>query len=308
MEVFFKRIVSALLAVLMAMGCGLAFGACAGGKDKPSPASHGSEEGTPCRIVTIGAGEWGSKHGLTYDHVQNLTQIPDESREGEKRTIEFAGREYELSFIRRVSFVVGDYTVDEYEIVSDDPALKDVRTLVRLLPDGSIGQIALLYGTLASINIKKNKSEKKMAAAVAEALKSEIDVSGFEHFKVSKPDKEKRIYDYSVRWYNETNGLEHGDSVTVSLDPEGNIFRVLMKCNAVRGLDKAPELKLEDYLPAIEAKLAEIYGEVKDYEFRSELLTIVEGSPCIFCKGDVEFESEGGTATDLFQFAVIPEN
>ena len=323
-----KRLTSAIMITLMILGSIIVLDACTSpkneafsGESKATEAPETAEAPVPaedepaadsnspsCRIVTIGGTSGGSYHGLAYDYSSDRSAKEDESRTGETRTVEFAGKEYDIVYKETASFVIGDYTVDRYGIVTDDSGTAQSGTDVSLLPDGTLGSIWVFDGSLAQITPKDNMTHEEMLAAVADVLKDEVDFSRFEYSKVFDPDPENAQPDYTLVWYNETNGLEHDDSIGILMDVDGNICRVLVKNRMVLGLDEAPELKLDDYLPAIEAKLSEIYGEVKSYSFRSTMLTVIEGSPCIFCKGDVEFAYNGETETDLFQFAVIPEN
>ncbi len=326
MKTILKRLLVVFLIMTFVSASVLILGACTSPKNEAfsgeSKATEAPEETDPsepaveadssnyprCRIVTFGGGSWGVIPGLTYDYSESIHMEADESKIGQKKSVSFAGKEYNLIYKETIDYVVNDFTVDSYEIVSDDPGFEQSKTSAKLLSDGTLVSIWIHDGAIAQITFDKDMGHEEIAASVADALKAEIDVGAFEHVDVVDPDPEKLENNYSITWYNETSGLTHRDYIWVKMDPDGRICSVWMTNRAIHNLEDTSELKLDDYIPAIEAKLHDMYGDYTSYELKSSSLTVVEGSPCIYCEGVVELVYQGKDEKDIFDFAVIPEN
>ncbi len=226
------------------------------------------------------------------------------------RTIEFAGNKYELKYTQTIEYVLLNTVVDEYEVITDNPpASASDREHVELLPDGT--PYAILTESVSKINMNDCKTGEDVRKAVELTLKDEIDFSAFDVCKTEDPIPEADYIYYRIFWYKSISGILTNNYISVSVDPDGNVFALWMPSNADLGLDNVPDnINLNDYTKAFDARLREAYGEkLVKYEINrdSARLTNINGSPCIDVEIAVDFYEDGYSdpITDLVELAAV---
>lgn len=257
-----------------------------------------SDAAPQCRVVLI-------------EEVSSFTV--DESKVGDKKTVNFAGKEYETTYKKTGHYYTGDYTVDFYQIIGSDDTMDSLENTIGLLPDGKIWSV--ITGSVIDIELAGEKSDEEVRAAVEEALKDEIDFSAFEHNKVSPPDETSGHVRYTLEWYNELSGIKTDGYLTVFLNPDGSVSFIMNKCAVGNSFAALPEnIRIADYYHSIDEKVKETtskqYGEDPiSWQVNEDgaELTIVEGTPCILLRTDVKVKDGEDEYTESIKLAVLLE-
>ena len=252
----------------------------------------------------------GTHYFRGYDVNETVRFSTNEGLLNDTRTIEFAGKKYELKYTRTIEYIkLNDAIVDEYEIITDNaPKSSSDIDHVELLPDGT--PFGILTKPIATININECKNGENVRKAVEEALKDEIDFSAFDECEIQEPDMQRLISSYTIAWYNKKGGILY-QVASLRVDEEGKISSLWMQCNADLGLDNVPDnINLNNYTKAFDARLREAYGEkLVKYEINkdSARLVNINGSPCIDVEIAVDFYEDGTTdiVTDLVELAAV---
>ena len=252
----------------------------------------------------------GTHYFRGYDINETVRFSTKKGANDDIRTIEFAGKKYELKYTRTIEYIkLNDAIVDEYEIITDNaPKSSSDIDHVELLPDGT--PFGILTKPIATININECKNGEDVRKAVEEALKDEIDFSAFDECEIQEPDMQRLISSYTIAWYNKKGGILY-QVASLRVDEEGKISSLWMQCNADLGLDNVPDnINLNNYTKAFDARLREAYGEkLVKYEINrdSARLVNINGSPCIDVEIAVDFYEDGYSdpITDLVELAAV---
>lgn len=231
------------------------------------------------------------------DFVIEPVQYEDESKKGDERTIEFAGKKYEVRYVETIEHPMRNgRTLDTYQQVGNiiDEYSGEPMT-VEILPDGSIYKIG--FGFLTSIDIKACSSGEDIRKAVEEALKDEIDFSVFNNFAITEADKSYDLSMHSLFWNIKRGGLESLDGLIVYVDQQGTIKAIISPEKSSLEFGDIPDtLNPRDYYPLIEQKVKDVFGEyLISYEHYDEYsggsrLALYNDVPCISFKVSVHFK------------------
>ncbi|MBR5713719.1 MAG: hypothetical protein IKX58_02870, partial [Clostridia bacterium] len=189
----------------------------------------------------------GTHYFRGYDINETVRFSTKKGANDDIRTIEFAGKKYELKYTRTIEYIkLNDAIVDEYEIITDNaPKSSSDIDHVELLPDGT--PFGILTKPIATININECKNGEDVRKVVEEALKDEIDFSAFDEYEILEPDMERLITYYSIAWYYKKGGITY-QAASLMVDEEGVVSALWMQCNADLGLDNVPDnISVDDY-------------------------------------------------------------
>lgn len=268
----------------------------------PTQTAEVTPEGTPavtpaptqdidCRLLVLPGGALGE---LDLSYVPDIpyegSMTVDKNKVGDRKTIEFAGRTYELEYEYSFLRVVGNTVFEQYAVTGGG-ALdgRGRKCFARFLPDGTLYE--LVSCPIVTVDIGPGESGESIRGKVMEALKDEIDFSGYEKSLVTEPSADYPDGLYRFCWYKEKAGFMRDDTILISVYADtGEVCSVGLKNAVDMGLDDLPDdIDANDYLPLIEAKLNEIFGgELVEYELSGvgggTCLTNIWGSPCLRCE------------------------
>lgn len=318
------------LCVVLALALAL-FAACAGpgaetgpvsGTDAPSsgtvtdaPASvtdpPAAEEGWPEGVYLVKTDEFpeaSSAHA--FDVEEDTLVAVDESRLGSKTTVEFAGNAYEAEYTKTITYVIGDYTVDEYSVVSDAPEVTGAAKRVRLLPDGTLVSVLGIY--VRTVELPGPTAGAEAVRAVVEAEFSEdIDFSRFEFCDadMSSPDLSQGFGAYSFTWYNKRGDIPEGSAVKLMVSQTGEVSGVKLFSAAIPGFDDAPENLTEASVnEKAGAALRALYGDaLTGFETVSAELTRYCGQSVVDCLLSARIKGDNGQESCLVRLLVSPK-
>ncbi|MBR0135032.1 MAG: hypothetical protein IJM18_02425 [Clostridia bacterium] len=220
----------------------------------------------------------------------------DESKIGTKKTIKFAGKSFSLVYKSSIQNYSLNYVNDMYDLVGYDHSDYewDYKNRVSLRQDGSV----VFFNTnsdmpFVMLDIKRDDSEQTVRAAVEDALKNDIDFSRYECFETEYKYVSPDGGNYRLSWYNKKNGIKTGDHCVVFIS-DGGIFGVVIGRPSYDWDSITDDISFDDYLPAIEDKLREVYGEsLLEHEIIGYTLSTFEGQPCFNCMFGIKYTEEG---------------
>ena len=242
------------------------------------------EEKSTNRVLTIGSGTYSGTHLFQYDVNDWYSVTVDKELVGDKKTIEFAGKKFELVYRETVTILMSLGTVYDYEIIGGGTYLNRAR----FLPDGTLVSISAEALGLGTVSIPKNAKGEDVRDAVLKALKDEIDVSDFECCNITLPTvyEDGTLSSYDIVWYNQINGIEVSGGVSVSVEADGKITSVSMGNKLGNDYSGVPDdVSIEKYIPNIEKKVREVFGDaLVDFEIYNSprpYIVCVYGEPCL---------------------------
>ncbi len=228
----------------------------------------------------------------------------DKSKEGERKTVTFAGKDYEVEYRDTWHMAIGNYEYDAYTILGGKSNDETDPDSIYLLPDGRVLKI--------HANIESNRrivnpdldgcvTNEQIRAKIESALKSEIDFGSFKKFEVLEFDSSTmKVF----KWYNEKNGIYRADDVSIRLSGEGKVTSVVMNYRIDEGLELVPDdVSVEACLPAIEAKMNEVYKDsLIEYSVHFDgisrpVLTNILGDICVYFNISVTYTDRYGAET-----------
>lgn len=257
---------------------------------------------SPCRILEIKSGTLdGSKASHHFDVEETVIKTVDESRQNSEKTATFLGKQYDLVYSQTITYVFGNYTVDEYSV-------KDQEGTFKLLPDGTI--ISVSMNPIISLGLGSSPSAEAVRAAAEAAFAETLDFDEFEYCDLAEPDQDSGFFFYELLWYNRKGGIKMGDYASISIDLDGNVCIVLMRNNIDYGFSGlSDDIVFESFIPSIEAKLHDIYGDdLVDYDILQYEFSNVDGVPCIQCTIGVRYDVPNSEFfySESCKLAVIP--
>lgn len=270
-------------------------------------------ESPSSRVLLINNGTYGDAYFYkNYDVSETVIEYADESKAGLEKTVEFLGKRYELVYNSTVTYVVGNITGDVYYIKGGEYELYGNvhQSKVVLLPDDTL--VMFLAPTPLSVDLNECKNMEDVRIAAEEALSGEIDFGELE-ISHAWEDTSSSISEYFFEYHRSlSNGIWKDGLVRIYI-VDGNIRHLRMLNRADYGLDDvSDDLNWEDYIPAIEEKLNELFGEsLEDYEIDRDkiILTNIGGSPCIDFTLHVDVTgSVGGFVGGQCELAVVIES
>ncbi|MBR0135034.1 MAG: hypothetical protein IJM18_02435 [Clostridia bacterium] len=312
-----KSILSAVLVLLLMFSFSLPLGCAkkASGNEQGSAAPHASSADDPAdsteasardkkvRVLNIdygGSSGMYGRHG--FDAEEGVIESYDESKAKEAKTLDFAGNHYELEYLNTYYYTIGNYTVDYYSV-------KGHEYNAFLFPDGRLK--TLVSDPIITIEIDPHAAPEEARRAVENALGDEIDFSLFEYCDVkqgAKTDPDSGFFSYTILWYNKKGDIMTDGYVQIKVHQDGDISIVKLPTDCK--LDSVPDdIRFDDYVPAMEEKLDEIYGEeLVSYDLTYCMLTNYGGTPGIFCYLDVYLNSGyDEPLSEICELVILPE-
>ncbi len=204
---------------------------------------------------------------------------------GTKKTIEFAGREFKLEYKLTHTRIVGDYTVREYRVLGGDE-----RSYIFLLPDDTVCAVRTVT---FRIDISRAESTDEIRQICENTLKDHVDFSSFEYCDAYDPSD---TYDrYEFNWNNKINGVALPGYVSLTIDRKGQVgFLFLWNTVPAFSKETPEELNMDAFMPSVEDKLKEIYGEnLNSFKMSPEAsMSAYKGHYCIIRTAEVDFKSK----------------
>lgn len=258
------------------------------------------EEASTTRVLMIGSGAHIGMQLFQYDINNSFRETVDKKLVGDKKTIEFAGKKYELVYRETRTVLMSLGTVYDYEIIGETDF-----NHVSFLPDGTLVDICSYSLGLGSVSIGKNAKGEDVRDAVLKALKDEIDVSDFECCNITLPTvyEDGTLSSYDIVWYNQINGIHVSGGVSVSVEADGKITSVSMGNKLGNDYSSVPnDVSIEKYVPDVEKKVREVFGdalvEFKIYNSPLTSITHVYGEPCLCYFVGVKYIHDDGQPWD----------
>lgn len=212
------------------------------------------------RILTKNDGSYSGKIPV-FDINVATTMVAEESKSGDRRTFEFAGQTFDLTYVSTTKTVSGDRLLERYDFVKNGETRSElVADGILFTADGAPLRIDCIDDPI-SLNISEKKNEATLKAAAEELVKDMVDLSRYELCETIPPNPpgESHHY-YEFCWFNEKNGIRLRDSVTVSITPEGEFWSLVLPQYSIDVNEIPDEVSLEAYMPEFEQKLAQLYG------------------------------------------------
>ena len=231
------------------------------------------------------------KHSYDADG-DPVVSINDRKR-GDKKTVEFRNKQYDLEYTETISYVIGDVCVDEYAITGNNGQGK-----ILLLPDGEI--YAILLSSIGQIEIESTAEALTVRQAVEAYLKEEFDFGSFKYCDAtcSLPDISDGFGLYSFVWYNKIGDIGTDQTLNISVRQNGEMGALWMKYrskNSFAGVSDS--ISISDYEDRIRNKLEDIYGDgLIAYSVIFSVLTHYNDKPYIDCTISVNYRCKNAGA------------
>ena len=234
-------------------------------------------------VLIIKNDQYGVNSVDKYDICDEVLFEIDESNVGNVKTVSIFGKQYQMKYEKTIKYVVGDYTVDDYILLDPDPILNDNGNIL-LTQDG---ELCSILSNLYKIDIDPQADAETVKRAVESALNSYIDFSKYAYCdsiqSVISEDDDSGFISNTIRWYNKIGDAVKDDYISLYVNCDGYISAVNLRYLNIKHLDEIKEdIKIDDYIPKIEKKLADVYKGIKiDFTVKNALLTYVEGEPSV---------------------------
>ncbi|MBR4435452.1 MAG: hypothetical protein IKS90_05070 [Clostridia bacterium] len=264
------------------------------------------EEASTTRVLTIGSGSHRGMHLFQYDINNSFRETVDKELVGDKKTIEFAGKKFELVYRTTITAPMTLGTAYEYDIIGGRTGFE----FARFLPDGTLIDLSTESFGLGTVSIPKNAKGEDVRDAVAEALKEEalksgIDFSDFEYCDIRLPEvyEDGTMSSYQFYWYNKLNGIKIYSGVMVFVDGYGKIESVSLGAGLGKYYSSVPnDVSIEKYVPDVEKKVREFFGHtLVDFKIWSDprpMIACLNGEPCLWYTVSVKYIHDDGQPWD----------
>ena len=231
------------------------------------------------------------------NHSYDIDSVPiisvNDQKKGNKKTITFGNKQYDLEYNETITYVIGEVCVDEYVIIGNNNQDK-----VLLMPDGEI--YAMLVSSIGQIDIDRTAEASAVRQAVEDYLKEEIDFGSFKYCDVtcSLPDISDGFGLYSFVWYNKIGDIITDQTLNLCVKQNGEINALWMKYNSKKGFeDVSDSITINDFNDEIKDKIKKIYGDnLIEYSVSSSVLTHYDGNIYLDCTIAVSYCSENTEA------------
>ena len=252
------------------------------------------------RIVSIGDGALGSDAGPV-----GLIRLTETSTEaefvGSVKTFEFAGKTYELEYENTIYYVLGDYSLDRYSVISGGEDLKG-SPAVGFLRSGEVVSVSMR--SAFRMDIGEEATDEQILSAAEDCFADMFDFAGYGYKQVDHIDD---LNNYQLRWYNKRGEFFLDDSLTIRIGMDGEFIQFInKKASAADPGDLPEDLELEGVFAEIEAILGETYNDPSEsyvVEKDNCKLTVVEGKTAIHVFAE-RYDS-AGYLLEKPEFAVI---
>lgn len=247
------------------------------------------ENKTAYRIVSIGDVALGSDTAPV-----GLIRLIETSTEaelvGSVKKFEFAGKTYELEYENTIYYVLGDYSLDRYSVISGGEDLKG-SPAVDFLRSGDVVSVSMR--SAFRIDIIEGATDEQIITAVEDCFADMFDFAGYGYKQVDHIDD---LNHYQLRWYNKRGEFFLDDSLTIRIGKDGEFIQFINKKAAAADPGDLPEdLDLDDVFAEIEAILRETYSDPSEnyvVERDNCKLTVAEGKTAIHVFAE-RYDSKG---------------
>lgn len=226
------------------------------------------------------------QHHHSPDIKDEIISSVDDNKVGDRKTITFLGKQYDLVYKETMSYVLSDTVADIYDVENQVD-----QSDILLLQDGTI--YAILSLPIGWVNIDKKAEVEVARTAVEDYLKDEIDFDSFEYFEsfCSLPDTSNGFGMYSFLWYNKIGDIKTHNCISLCVHENGEINALKMHYRKGDDFSEVPQdIKIENYYDDIERKLKRIYGkDFTRFEVMNSTITRYNGSNCINCTVGVHY-------------------
>ena len=229
-------------------------------------------------------------NGDELNHTNDVEGEPvvsvEDQKKGDKKTVRFGNKQYDLEYKDTIAYVIGEVRVDEY--VSTD---NNNPGTVLLLPDGEI--YAMLLSSVGQIDIETTADELTVKQAVEACLKDELDFDSFEYCDVtcSLQDISDGFGLYSFVWYNKVGDIWTDQTLNLCVTQNGEISALWMKYRSKTGFEGVSDsISIDDFQEKIADKVSSIYGDgLIGYSVFSSVLTHFDGKLYLDCTIAVKY-------------------
>lgn len=224
----------------------------------------------------------------TFDIEGNPIISINEQKRGDKKTVVFGSKKYDLEYKETIEYIIGGVSVDEYVTVDNN------KGKVLLLPNGEI--YAILGSTIGQIEIESTADALTVRQAVETYLKEELDFDFFKYCDVtcSLPDTSYGFGLYSFVWSNKIGDIGTDQTLNLSVSQNGEITALWMKyCSQNSFQDVSRSITNDDFQNKIKDKINSIYGDyLIEWSVFSSVLTHYDGNVYLDCTMSVSYCNE----------------
>lgn len=292
-----NKSIAIFIAALIVLTAVLPLG-CASHKDEAPGVSHAAENteaasaeptsAEPAKQTCIVHAFKFASSGITdpdphFDYEAKETRFVDESKAGTEKTVEFHGRQFELTYEQTIVSVIDDLTCDKYSVNGAE------KEYVILLPDDSIYVLGMsIKRPIFELDVTGSDDPDAVRAIVEEALKDEIDFSRYDSqnlIRTCHNEDGTGSGSFDFGWFRQKGEYSTMDRVEVHVDMDGGVTGVRMFYRAFPGLDAPDDVNIRDYSDAIEQYLRGLYGEnYLSYTVQHVRWTTVEGKTGLYAQ------------------------
>ena len=242
-------------------------------------------------VLEVGNARYSDELKHTCDIEGDPIVTVNDQKSGDKKSVVFCNKEYDLEYKETIEYVIGEVRVDEYVTVGDD------NNKVLLLPDGEV--YAMLVSSIGQIEIESTADASTVRQTVEAYLKEELDFGSFEYCDVtcSLPDISDGFGLYSFVWYNKIGDIGTDQTLNLCVSQDGEIGALWMKYRSKNSFEALPDsISIDDFAERIKNKIDRIYkDDLIGYRVASSVLTHYDGKTYVDCTIAVNY---GGKDTE----------